>query len=196
MQLGWNTAHGIAVLQQALPLLLAEHDWWMNPANHHVVTVNTTCGGTGDDDDWPSIADDYAKPVSDDAICSYTVNRYHSNASIPRPEAYTDDVATCNETATVTNPPLCYTNVRSGAETGWDYSSRWLTGSFQCYLNITIFVFAVKLRVHCGRRSHELEYNRHHQHHPSGPELHHVSVGTNPRGADSAQPDDCQRPAA
>jgi hypothetical protein len=110
---GWNSEHGVKVLRDTLPLLMTEHEWWMNTANHHLVTINTTCSGTGDDDDWPSIADDYAEPVNDDgAICSYTLNRYHSNATIPRPESYTEDIVTCNETVTVTDPSLCYRNIR------------------------------------------------------------------------------------
>ncbi|WP_017729919.1 alpha,alpha-trehalase TreF [Nafulsella turpanensis] len=52
------------------------------------------------------------------------LNRYWDNKDIPRPEAYKEDVAT----AELANqqPSLTYRNLRAAAESGWDFSSRWL----------------------------------------------------------------------
>ncbi|MFV8226552.1 alpha,alpha-trehalase TreA [Christiangramia aquimixticola] len=57
------------------------------------------------------------------------LNRYWDELNTPRPESYREDVETAKEAMQV-NPTLSkediYRNLRAGAESGWDYSSRWL----------------------------------------------------------------------
>ena len=57
------------------------------------------------------------------------LNRYWDNLNTPRPESYREDVKTA-EMAVQSNPNLTkeevYRNLRAGAESGWDFSSRWL----------------------------------------------------------------------
>lgn len=58
-------------------------------------------------------------------IGSQHLNRYDSNTTSPRPESYLEDVnlaASCPSG----NVPTLYRNVAAGAESGWDFSSRWL----------------------------------------------------------------------
>lgn len=52
------------------------------------------------------------------------LNRYCDELATPRPEAYKEDI----ETAAKSSQPdsVTYRHLRSGAESGWDYSSRWL----------------------------------------------------------------------
>lgn len=53
------------------------------------------------------------------------LNRYWDAGETPRPEMYRDDVVTARET---TRPePKVYKDLRSAAESGWDFSSRWLS---------------------------------------------------------------------
>jgi alpha,alpha-trehalase len=52
------------------------------------------------------------------------LNRYFDDKDSPRPEAYKEDVATANKTKR--NKAEVYRDLRSGAESGWDFSSRWL----------------------------------------------------------------------
>ncbi|XP_023026879.2 trehalase [Leptinotarsa decemlineata] len=51
--------------------------------------------------------------------------QYASHSGTPRPESYSEDLKTCsifeNE-----EKEICYKNLKSGAESGWDFSSRWL----------------------------------------------------------------------
>lgn len=58
------------------------------------------------------------------------LNRYWDDNATPRPESYREDVKTA-EKAVAHNPDLTkeevYRNLRAGAESGWDFSSRWLT---------------------------------------------------------------------
>lgn len=52
------------------------------------------------------------------------LNRYWDDRSTPRDESYAEDV----ETAAVSGRPVAevYRNLRAAAESGWDFSSRWL----------------------------------------------------------------------
>jgi len=51
------------------------------------------------------------------------LNRYHDKGDWPREEAYIEDVRTASESGY--QQKLIYRNLRSGAESGWDFSSRW-----------------------------------------------------------------------
>lgn len=87
-----------------LRAMRAEHDFWMAGAD---------CLG----------ADDACKRVvrmPDGAL----LNRYRDDRETPRDESWAEDVATARET----NRPQAevWRHLRSGAESGWDFSSRWL----------------------------------------------------------------------
>ncbi|GAA4325533.1 alpha,alpha-trehalase [Pontixanthobacter gangjinensis] len=57
------------------------------------------------------------------------LNRYWDDNATPRPESYREDIETA-EAAVSANPELTkeevYRDLRAGAESGWDFSSRWL----------------------------------------------------------------------
>jgi hypothetical protein len=64
------------------------------------------------------------------ALCLSTACRYYANWTVPRPESYREDVETAlNATGSSdpSNPAAAalYRELASGAESGWDYSSRW-----------------------------------------------------------------------
>ena len=52
------------------------------------------------------------------------LNRYFDDRDVPRDESYVYDVETANEADRPA--PRVYRDLRAGAESGWDYSSRWL----------------------------------------------------------------------
>ncbi len=52
------------------------------------------------------------------------LNRYWDDSSKPRPEAYREDVLTAMKTGR--SAEEVYRNLRAAAESGWDFSSRWL----------------------------------------------------------------------
>jgi alpha,alpha-trehalase len=52
------------------------------------------------------------------------LNRYWDQLSIPRQESYYEDVTTAQKFFPE-RQPLVYKNLRSAAESGWDFSSRW-----------------------------------------------------------------------
>ena len=87
-----------------LPYLLTEYRFWMKgedqlsntlPANQRIVMM-------------------------DDGV---VLNRYWDDLAGPRPESYKED-ATLVAVKSVL-PGKAYTDLRAGAESGWDYSSRW-----------------------------------------------------------------------
>lgn len=59
-----------------------------------------------------------------------TLNRYWDEFNTPRSESYREDVETANKAKSL-NPAVLkeniYRNLRAGTESGWDYSSRWLS---------------------------------------------------------------------
>ncbi len=52
------------------------------------------------------------------------LNRYWDDRDIPREEAYKEDIATARGAGAAA--PEVYRNLRAAAESGWDFSSRWL----------------------------------------------------------------------
>jgi alpha,alpha-trehalase len=95
---------GTRALVQRLPQLEREHDFWMAGA------VSLAPGGA------------YRRVVRlrDGAL----LNRYWDDFAIPRDEAWSEDVATAR--AASRPPAEVYRDLRAAAESGWDFSSRWL----------------------------------------------------------------------
>ncbi|CAG9768301.1 unnamed protein product [Ceutorhynchus assimilis] len=56
----------------------------------------------------------------------YKLCHYDSESDSPRPESYLEDLETCFVYNTTEGQHECYTDLKSGAESGWDFSSRWL----------------------------------------------------------------------
>ncbi|WP_051360091.1 alpha,alpha-trehalase TreF [Adhaeribacter aquaticus] len=51
------------------------------------------------------------------------LNRFYDDCAEPRPESYIEDIATSRFSPQ--NPEDLYRNIRAGAESGWDFTSRW-----------------------------------------------------------------------
>jgi alpha,alpha-trehalase len=85
------------------------------------------------------------------------VCRYYANWTEPRPESYREDVETAlNATGSSdpSNPAAAalYRELASGAESGWDYSSRWFAD------NATLgTIRTTQVTVHCSLRLFELD---------------------------------------
>lgn len=97
---------GKSVYVKYLPYLLMEYRFWMrgNKQLH-------------------SMAPAYRRVVRmpDGEI----LNRYYDNKRAPRPESYKEDVDTAHEAHDRTISQV-YLDLRAAAESGWDFSSRWL----------------------------------------------------------------------
>ncbi len=95
---------GDAVFQKYLPALENEYAFWMDGADSLTAAKST-----------------HRRVVR---LADGTVmNRYWDDRPLPRPESYREDV----ETAKKSGRPAeeMYRHLRAGAESGWDFSSRW-----------------------------------------------------------------------
>lgn len=95
---------GEQIYQKYLPQLLAEHQFWMSGAE----TLSNK-----------NNAHKRVVRLEDSSI----LNRYWDNDTLPRPEAYKEDIETASLTDVKTS--TTYRNIRAAAESGWDFSGRW-----------------------------------------------------------------------
>ena len=95
---------GTAVYATYLPAMRAEYDFWMR----------------GADSLKPGQAHANVVRLADGTL----LNRFWDDQDTPRDESYLEDV----ETAKLAHRPApqIFRDLRAGAESGWDYSSRWL----------------------------------------------------------------------
>jgi alpha,alpha-trehalase len=98
------TLDGDAVYTKFLPQLLREHQFWMEGAGKLA----------------PGSAHRRVVRLRDGTL----LNRYWDDRATPRDEAYREDMAT----AAASKRPAAevYRSLRAAAESGWDFSSRWL----------------------------------------------------------------------
>jgi len=102
-----------------LPYMLSEYKFWMKGSR----LTNTKPGHEA-----------YARVVR--LPGGQVMNRYYDNRSDPRPESLREDLETAAQEANQSksaahraNPEKLYLDLRAGAESGWDFSSRWFKES-------------------------------------------------------------------
>ncbi len=100
------THKGDDVYRQYLPQLQKEYDYWM--ADSDKVAAGQ--------------ASKRVIKLSDGTL----LNRYWDDRDAPRTESWLDDVNTANK-APERNKQQVYRDLRAGAASGWDFSSRWFT---------------------------------------------------------------------
>ncbi|KAJ8972939.1 hypothetical protein NQ317_013210 [Molorchus minor] len=59
----------------------------------------------------------------------HTMVHFASASGTPRPESYIEDIKTCSGYGDQKKKENCYKEIKSGAESGWDFSSRWIIDS-------------------------------------------------------------------
>ena len=95
---------GDKVFVDYLPELQAEYDYWMEGAEKLA----------------PGSAHRHALRLPDGAL----LNRYWDDRAAPRDESYREDIETAHRA--IRPAAEVYEDLRAGAESGWDFSSRWL----------------------------------------------------------------------
>jgi len=106
----------VNILERAFPLMEAELSWW---------ETNRTI--------------DVTSPYSNN---TFRMTRYAVENTAPRPESYREDYEVANGADLVTpyteqQKGDLYAELATGAETGWDYSSRWERIPFPAGGNLT-----------------------------------------------------------
>lgn len=97
---------GESVLSRYLPYLLSEYKFWMKGSDILMKSDKKTF--------------DRTVKMPNGAI----LNRYYDNMMTPRPESISKDLQIATEVVWRKHDQL-YLNIRSAAESGWDFSSRW-----------------------------------------------------------------------
>ncbi|KAK6140643.1 hypothetical protein DH2020_025614 [Rehmannia glutinosa] len=88
---------------KSLPALLKEHDFW-NSGMHKVI-------------------------IQDSQGTNHTLNRYYAMWNQPRPESSTTDEETASKLSNKCAKTQLYRELASAAESGWDFSTRWMSGA-------------------------------------------------------------------
>jgi alpha,alpha-trehalase len=115
---------GEQVLLQYLPQIEKEYQFWMKlgeVAGDSITTLR-------------SIQKDKA-----------LVNRYFDNKVIPRQESYREDVETAQHLTSLPEKEKIYLNLRAGAESGWDFSTRWFADKTDIKTIRTIDILPIDL---------------------------------------------------
>lgn len=107
-----------AIAARRLHAMKREHSWWMEGAE-------TLEAGQ---------AEGRVARLADGSL----FNRYWDPRRSPRDESWGEDVATAN--ASGRPEPQVYQDLRAGAESGWDFSSRWLDGESLSSIRTTTIV--------------------------------------------------------
>jgi alpha,alpha-trehalase len=113
---------GASVYKKYLPALEKEYAFWMD----------------GEKQLKPNEA--YRHLVN---INGTVLNRYWDDEKKPRQESYYEDVQTA--LATTNKDGLIYTHLRAGAESGWDFSSRWFEDTMHLTTIETLDIIPVDL---------------------------------------------------
>jgi alpha,alpha-trehalase len=95
---------GAEILAQYRPFLIKEHQFWTKNGDK----LSTK------------------RPKSDRSLRLLRggiLNRYYDENDTPRPESYREDIELSHQSPQ--NPTTLFRHLRAGAESGWDYSSRW-----------------------------------------------------------------------
>jgi len=92
------------VIARRLAAMKREHAWWM----------------ADEDKVAPGSAKSHVVRLADGSL----LNRYWDPRDTPRDESWREDVETARESRR--KPTQVYRDLRAGAESGWDFSSRWL----------------------------------------------------------------------
>ncbi|KAJ7081150.1 glycoside hydrolase [Mycena belliarum] len=104
-----SSTNDTAVLMRALPLAERELTWW---STNRTISVRSPFTGR-----------------------THEMARYDVTNSAPRPESYLQDYETAHDPSlpalNASARAALYAELASGAETGWDFSSRWLRQDFE-----------------------------------------------------------------
>nr|GMD98665.1 probable trehalase [Ipomoea batatas] len=88
------------LIKMSLPALLKEHEFW-NSGIHKVI-------------------------IQDAQGVNHSLSRYYAMWNKPRPESSTIDMETASKLSSACEKKHLYREIATTAESGWDFSSRWM----------------------------------------------------------------------
>lgn len=146
------TEFDLEYLSYAVPILEKEYSFWMKegPGGHAVTFLRRKIDGNGQ----------YS-------VATHTLNRYISQANHPRPESYREDFVIASSMYPTANNSVnqarqdrlkknWYNDLIAAAESGWDFSSRWLRDGVDLRTVYTSLVLPVDLNAFMFRMEENL----------------------------------------
>ncbi|KAJ6714295.1 TREHALASE [Salix viminalis] len=111
----YNRTCDVELVRKALPALLKEHAFWNSEI--HKVTIQDAQG------------------------CNHNLSRYYAMWNKPRPESSTKDKESASKFLSNSEKQQFYRDIASAAESGWDFSTRWMrnTSEFTTLSTTSIF---------------------------------------------------------
>ncbi|XP_012086663.1 trehalase isoform X2 [Jatropha curcas] len=117
----YNRTGDMELAKAALPALLKEHEFWNSEM--HKVTIQDAQGS------------------------NHILSRYYAKWNKPRPESSTIDKQFASKLLNVSEKQQFYREVASTAESGWDFSTRWMRNPSEFTTLATTSVLPVDLNV-------------------------------------------------
>ncbi|KAI7752825.1 hypothetical protein M8C21_010905 [Ambrosia artemisiifolia] len=112
----------VDLVKKALPALIKEHKFW-NSGIHSVT-------------------------IEDDQGSTHNLSRYYAMWDQPRPESFTIDIETASKLKNDCEKEHLYRELASTAETGWDFSTRWMKNIFDLTTLSTTTIVPVDLNAY------------------------------------------------
>ncbi|KAJ9148117.1 hypothetical protein P3X46_030208 [Hevea brasiliensis] len=117
----YNRTGDMELAKKALPVLLKEHQFWNSEI--HKITIQDAQGR------------------------NHTLSRYYAMWNKPRPESSVLDKKYASKLLKVSEKQQFYRELASAAESGWDFSTRWMRNSSEFTTLATTSVLPVDLNV-------------------------------------------------
>ncbi|XP_052170734.1 probable trehalase [Diospyros lotus] len=117
----YHKTSDLDLVREALPALLKEHDFWTSEI--HSVVIQDAQGR------------------------NRTLSRYHAMWNKPRPESSTIDKETASKLLNDSEKEQLYRELASAAESGWDFSTRWMRNASDLTTLATTSILPVDLNV-------------------------------------------------
>ncbi|KAF9602497.1 hypothetical protein IFM89_028511 [Coptis chinensis] len=128
----YKRTHDLAFVKSSLPALLKEHQFW-NSGIHKVI-------------------------IQDDKGCYHSLGRYYAMWNKPRPESSTIDKESALKLLNVSEKQQFYRELASAAESGWDFSTRWMRNQSDLTTLATTSILPVDLNVYILKMEHDIAF--------------------------------------
>jgi alpha,alpha-trehalase len=125
----YNATNNTDLLRTSLMPLISEHEYWTSPPKDVVVA-----GPNGQE---------------------FGLSRYYANWTMPRPESYAADLKTAANFSAAQKEEV-YLNLASGAESGWDFSSKWFVDPADISTIRTTMVIPVELNAYLYQMENDI----------------------------------------
>ncbi|KAM3321517.1 hypothetical protein P3S67_002668 [Capsicum chacoense] len=128
----YNRTGDLDLVRRCFPALLKEHHFWNSGI--HIVTIQDAQGST------------------------HSLSRYYAMWNKPRPESSTIDRRTASKLPNICEKREFYRDLASAAESGWDFSSRWMRNESDLATTTTTSIIPVDLNAFLPKMGQWLDY--------------------------------------